>query len=44
LYGAINNAFILTKYKGQDPENFGSIDNNFYPRPKMYSLGLNLDF
>ncbi len=44
LYGALNNAFIITKYKGQDPENFGSIDNNFYPRPKMYTFGLSLDF
>ncbi len=44
LYTAINNAFILTKYKGQDPENFNAIDNNFYPRPRMYTFGLSLDF
>lgn len=44
IYGALNNAFILTKYKGQDPENFNGIDNNFYPRPKMYTFGLSLDF
>ncbi len=44
LYGALNNAFIITKYKGRDPENFNSIDNNFYPRPKMYTFGLSLDF
>lgn len=44
VYGAINNAFILTKYSGQDPENFDSIDNNFYPRPRMYTFGLSLDF
>ena len=29
VYGAVNNPFILTKYTGQDPENFGAIDNNF---------------
>jgi iron complex outermembrane receptor protein len=29
VYGALNNPFILTKYSGQDPENFNSIDNNF---------------
>ncbi|MFN7015050.1 MAG: SusC/RagA family TonB-linked outer membrane protein, partial [Bacteroidia bacterium] len=44
VYGALNNPFIITKYKGQDPENFNSIDNNFYPRPKMYTFGLSLDF
>lgn len=44
VYGAVNNAFILTKYSGQDPENFGAIDNNFYPRPKMYTFGISLDF
>ncbi|WP_396192521.1 SusC/RagA family TonB-linked outer membrane protein [Flavobacterium sp.] len=44
VYGALNNAFIITKYSGQDPENFGSIDNNFYPRPRMYTFGLSLDF
>ncbi len=44
LYGAVNNAFILTKYSGQDPENFGGIDTNFYPRPRIYTFGLSLDF
>ncbi|MFY0482752.1 SusC/RagA family TonB-linked outer membrane protein [Flavobacterium sp. PLA-1-15] len=44
LYGAVNNPFILTKYTGQDPENFGGIDNNFYPRPTTYTFGLSLDF
>ena len=44
LYGAVNNAFLVTKYGGQDPENFGGIDNNFYPRPRVYTVGLSLDF
>lgn len=44
IYGAVNNAFLITKYKGQDPENFNAIDSNFYPRPRMYSFGLNFDF
>ncbi len=44
VYGALNNPFIITKYKGQDPENFNAIDNNFYPRPKQYTFGLSLDF
>lgn len=44
VYGALNNPFIITKYTGQDPENFGGIDNNFYPRPTSYTFGLTLDF
>ena len=44
LYGAVNNVFLVTKYSGQDPENFGGIDNNFYPRPRTFALGLNLGF
>lgn len=44
IYGGINNAFVITNYKGQDPENFGAMDNNFYPRPRMFNFGVNLDF
>lgn len=44
VYATVNNAFIITDYSGQDPENFGGIDNNFYPRPRIYSFGVNLDF
>ncbi len=40
----VNNAFVITKYSGLDPEISGGIDNNFYPRPRVYSLGVNLDF
>jgi len=40
----VQNAFIFTKYKGLDPEIFGGIDNNIYPRPRIYVLGVNLDF
>jgi len=40
----VQNAFIITKYKGLDPEIFGGIDNTIYPRPRTYVLGLNLDF
>jgi len=40
----IQNAFIITKYKGLDPEVNGGIDNNFYPRPRTFVLGLNLNF
>src|SRR5690606_516776 len=44
VYAALNNPFIFTKYSGQDPENFNSIDNNFYPRPRVYTVGLSFDF
>ena len=44
IYDAVNNPFIITDYDGQDPENFGGIDSNFYPRPTAYTLGLNIDF
>ncbi len=49
----VQNVFVITKYKGLDPEigansDFGlgtpGIDNNLYPRPRVYNLGLNLDF
>jgi iron complex outermembrane receptor protein len=40
----VQNAFIITKYSGIDPEIPGGIDNNFYPRPRIYTLGLNLGF
>ncbi len=44
IYGSVNNVFVVTKYSGQDPENFNGIDNNFYPRPRIYTFGLNFDF
>ncbi|CAM1368674.1 SusC/RagA family TonB-linked outer membrane protein [Tenacibaculum xiamenense] len=44
LYGSVANPFIITNYSGQDPENFNSIDNNFYPRPRTYTIGVNVDF
>jgi iron complex outermembrane receptor protein len=40
----VQNAFVITNYKGIDPEINGGIDNTFYPRPRTYTLGLNLDF
>jgi hypothetical protein len=38
----VQNVFTITKYTGVDPEVFGGIDNNQYPRPRTYALGLNL--
>ncbi|HVS94052.1 MAG TPA: SusC/RagA family TonB-linked outer membrane protein [Mucilaginibacter sp.] len=44
LTAAVSNVFVITKYTGLDPEVQGGIDNNLYPRPRVYSLGLNLGF
>lgn len=40
----VQNLLTVTKYEGIDPEVDGGIDNNFYPRPRTYMLGLNLTF
>lgn len=46
----IQNAFVVTKYPGLDPEVQGSgadssgIDNNIYPRPRTYLFSVNLNF
>ena len=59
LYGAVNNLYTFTKYKGFDPSvSIGpgnrdqvsqspigaGIDYGFYPTPRTYLLGLNLNF
>jgi iron complex outermembrane receptor protein len=36
------NVFVITKYQGLDPEVPSGIDNNTYPRPRTYTLGVNL--
>ena len=40
LYGAVQNPFVITKYKGIDPEINDGIDNSTYPRPVSYTVGL----
>ncbi len=44
VFGMAQNVFVITKYSGVDPEIFGNIDNGFYQRPRIYSLGLNVQF
>ena len=44
LYATMQNVLTVSKYKGLDPEVFGGIDNNVYPRPKTYLFGINLNF
>ena len=36
------NPFVITKYSGLDPEVSSGIDNNAWPRPRIFVLGLNL--
>jgi iron complex outermembrane receptor protein len=42
----VQNVFVITKYSGLDPENASStgVDNVIYPRPRIVSIGFNLDF
>ncbi len=42
--GFVQNVFVITNYTGLDPEIYGGIDNNIYPRPRIYSLGINIDY
>ncbi|MEY3323708.1 MAG: hypothetical protein RLZ11_22 [Bacteroidota bacterium] len=46
INASVQNVFVITKYNGLDPENAGDggVDGNLYPRPRVYSLGFNLDF
>ncbi len=40
----VQNAFTVTKYEGLDPEVSGGIDNNFYPRPRTFMLGIGFTY
>lgn len=49
VYGQVENVFTITKYSGLDPEilpgEYGArIDNGAYPRPRTFTIGLNLQF
>ena len=41
---SVQNVFTVTQYKGVEPEIAGGIDGNFYPNPRIFSIGLNLNF
>jgi len=49
LYITSNNLFVITKYRGIDPEiNLGGIEpgidnNNFYPKTRTFMLGININ-
>lgn len=44
VFATVQNLATITGYKGIDPEVFGGIDNNMYPRPRTYMLGFKLNF
>ena len=44
LYLTVQNLFLITKYRGLDPEVFNGIDSNIYPRPRNFLLGLSVAF
>ncbi|WP_366184082.1 TonB-dependent receptor [Flavobacterium ovatum] len=50
LYAGVNNLYTFTKYKGFDPGASsgapigGGIDDGFYPIPRTYLVGLNINF
>lgn len=44
IYATVQNPLVITKYTGLDPEVFGGIDGNVYPRPLTILFGTNLTF
>lgn len=50
LYAGVNNLYTFTKYRGFDPAATdgapigGGIDYGFYPTPKTYMMGINVNF
>ena len=50
LAGSVQNVFILTKYTGLDPELYSTanirdgVDGNMIPRPRLYTVRLNINF
>lgn len=44
VYGTVQNAFVITNYEGLDPEVDNGIDSNVYPRPRVFMVGVNVNF
>lgn len=49
IYATVQNPFVITGYEGLDPEvqsasDTPGIDNNIYPRPITFLIGLSLQF
>lgn len=41
---SVNNSFVVSNYKGLDPELENGIDKEIYPRPRTFVLGLTMSF
>lgn len=44
LFSGVQNALLITKYSGLDPELSGGIDNTTYPRQRSFLFGANVKF
>lgn len=50
LYGSVNNVYTFSKYRGFDATAnsgdpiAGGVDSGFYPTPRIFSIGLNVNF
>ena len=44
IFATVSNPCVFSKYSGLDPEVYGGIDNNIYPRSMTTVIGLSLHF
>jgi len=44
IFATVSNPFVISGYRGLDPEVNGGIDNNMYPRSMTTVLGVSLQF
>ena len=44
LFGTVQNVLIISPYDGLDPEIFGGIDSNIWPRPRTFVIGAKFNF
>ncbi|MCQ2347364.1 MAG: SusC/RagA family TonB-linked outer membrane protein [Paludibacteraceae bacterium] len=44
LYATVSNPFVITGYRGLDPEVVGGVDNNIYPRSMNVIIGTTVTF
>ncbi len=44
VFATVQNVATITGYDGIDPEIYSGIDNNMYPRPRTYILGVKFNF
>lgn len=44
VFATVSNPCVFSKYRGLDPEVFGGIDNNIYPRSMTTVIGVSMQF